>query len=117
MLAAMRLAFTVGYAATACLALTSFRTNETFPASAHHLSRRFDDETLASDEDWKTARCRGENLIDVMLSSDAEAGPKIGNTKGNNPPSAKSEWQGDLKRTSPHCLPCAEIVNKNDQRS
>jgi hypothetical protein len=114
---AMRLAFVAGYTATACLVLVSSHANGTLPPPAHHLSRRFDDETFASDEDWKAARCRGENLVDVMLSSDEEAGPKIGSTKSNNPPSAKSEWQGDLKRTLPYCPLYVAFANSDNQRS
>lgn len=103
---AMKLPLVVGFAITACLALARSHAHGTLFAPTHHLPRRFDHDYLASDKDWKAASCRGAKLIDLMLGSDEEAGPKIGSTKGNNPPSAKSEWRGDLKRTLHMSLNC-----------
>ncbi|KAJ4356279.1 uncharacterized protein N0V89_004310 [Didymosphaeria variabile] len=98
----MRLSFLTAFIATACLA-----SGKVAPASPqatgtltspHHLVRRFDADTLASDKEWKAAVCRGGQLIDSMLASDEEAGRNIQNTKQAHPASARSEWQGDLKQ-------------------
>ncbi|KAF2447265.1 hypothetical protein P171DRAFT_430173 [Karstenula rhodostoma CBS 690.94] len=94
----MKLSLVVSYAFTACVALAHSHAKITLPAPTHRLSRRFDADELASDEDWKDASCKGGRLIGLMLGTDEEAGPKIESTKDNNPPSAKSEWQGDLKQ-------------------
>ncbi|KAL5426098.1 hypothetical protein PMIN04_002145 [Paraphaeosphaeria minitans] len=98
----MKLSIVVGYASAAYLALARSRphshANGTLPEPTHRLTRRFDANVLASDKDWKAASCRGGRLVELMLGSDEAAGSKIESTKGNNTPSAKSEWQGDLKQ-------------------
>ncbi|OAG07010.1 uncharacterized protein CC84DRAFT_1216020 [Paraphaeosphaeria sporulosa] len=98
----MKLSIVVSYAFTACLALARShahsRPNGTLPKPTHRLTRHFNADILASNKDWKAASCRGDRLVELMPSSDKAAGPKIESTKGNNPPSAQSEWQGDLKQ-------------------
>lgn len=88
----MKLLTLISYAFAAGLAVARSHANESLVPPSHRLTRRVDDE-------WRDAKCKGEKLIAAMLASDAEAGPKIQSTKDNQPPSAKSQWQGDLKRT------------------
>lgn len=101
--------FTIGLCAiTAALALVaplpSRHAGNEVTARASTLIRRFEAEILADDKLWKDKTCKGDFLVDIMRSSDAEAGPKIPATKNRNPPSAKSDWQGDLRRKFYECL-------------
>lgn len=98
------------FAATVCVVLAASAFGTLVPASANvdkkftthstRLARRFDPDELANEEIWKHASCKGGRLIDLMMSSDAEAGPKIEQTMDRNKPSARSEWQGDLRSIS-----------------
>lgn len=92
----MKLSILFSCAFAAGLALARSHPNRSLASFPHHLVRRWDDTFEASDNDWNAAKCRGEKLINAMILSDAEAGPKIQDTKVNQPPSAKSEWQGEL---------------------
>lgn len=76
--------------------------HNTFPKQGTTIHRRFDEKSLASDELWEKAFCKGGKLVELMTDSDAEAGPKIEQTKNRKEPSARSDWQGDLKGMSEH---------------
>jgi len=68
-------------------------------AASHLVSvvRRFEPDVFPDEVTWHTAVCKGARLVDLMRTTDEKAGTLIEQWKDRNPPSAKSEWQGDLK--------------------
>ncbi|KAF1978040.1 hypothetical protein BU23DRAFT_250221 [Bimuria novae-zelandiae CBS 107.79] len=83
-------------AAAALLAIASAAPSRYTTLNASTLVRRFEPLPLADDQLWDEAVCKGGRLVGLMLGSDAEAGPQITETKNRQPPSASSEWQGNL---------------------
>jgi hypothetical protein len=54
--------------------------------------RDFDPKKLADDATWDKFKCKGSQLVQAMMGTDAEAGQLIGK------PSAESRFKGDMKR-------------------
>jgi hypothetical protein len=68
------------------------------------LTRRWDKTATADDKLWADAVCTGGQFVEAFKSSDEDAGKIFKSTA--NPPTMRSQWQGDLKSMSPSRPTC-----------
>lgn len=68
--------------------------NDPFTGPDLEGKKGFEPDETAHQTVWDAARCKGEQLVAAMLVSDEQAGKIF----QRNPPSMRSQWQGDLRR-------------------